>query len=363
MALDYNKPYVPGADMFSGIEDMFKNMHDYQMKQQQLAELAKAHKAQFGLQRQQENRLQQLLGPQLQEYMDKHKQSQPGYKAEQVLQTLKMMGVPIGDMGMGGGNGGQQPNEPTQEPVVSDNQSPQQMMNDPNTGVMSRLPGNGSPSPMTGEIPAQGNPMAQPQGQPQQPPAGLNLNDPRVQMALSMNGIHMPTAKETPDQIQKRQLETNQAKLDQKSATLTNAVKTQQQGIISNTPKVKNYIDKIITAPSPANIYGVSTSPDDLAKHNSLVTAAAETYAKAKGWPNTNASINAARHILDRHTMETDSAYHKRLIDLKSTLDEDVIEAQNVLGNKGSSSPGNQSQEQKTINGVTYKKVNGEWHT
>ncbi len=123
-------------------------------------------------------------------------------------------------------------------------------------------------------------------------------------------------------------------------------------------PKVKAYINEIIKAPSPTSLQGVSWNPKGLAKHNSLVTSAAESYAKAKGWPNTKASIEAARQILDRGTLETDSDYHKRLEEMKDILDSDVIEAKETLGN---TTP--HANEEKKINGVLYKKINGEWHS
>lgn len=110
---------------------------------------------------------------------------------------------------------------------------------------------------------------------------------------------------------------------------LTNAMKTQMQNIVSGVPKVDKKIDALIEAKSPINILGYKSNQK--ARHNSLVKETAETYAKAKGWPNTNESIKAAMDILDRHTFESDSAYRDRLKDLKLSLKTDLQDARRTL--------------------------------
>lgn len=110
---------------------------------------------------------------------------------------------------------------------------------------------------------------------------------------------------------------------------LTNNLKTQMQNIIAGVPKVKVKIDSLIKSPSPTTLLGYKSS--DRAKHDALVKETAETYAKAKGWPNTNESIKAAAEILDRHTFESDSAYRARLKELKKSLDNDFKDAHQTL--------------------------------
>ena len=110
---------------------------------------------------------------------------------------------------------------------------------------------------------------------------------------------------------------------------LTNAIKTQQQNIIAGVPKIHKKIDDLIKAESPTNIIGFK--PNQRAAHAALVKESAETYAKAKGWPNTNESIKAAMDILDRHTFESDEAYRKRLSRLKESLYSDLEEAKKTL--------------------------------
>ena len=113
------------------------------------------------------------------------------------------------------------------------------------------------------------------------------------------------------------------------SVPLTNTIKTQMQGIISGVPKVNNKIDALKAAPSPTDIIGYK--PDQRAKHDALVRETAETYAKAKGWPNTNESIKTAIEILDRHKFESDLAYRKRLDEIKISLGDDLANAEKTL--------------------------------
>lgn len=115
----------------------------------------------------------------------------------------------------------------------------------------------------------------------------------------------------------------------QAAIPLTNAIKTQMQNIISGVPKVDKKIDALIAAPSPVEIIG--NKPSERAAHTSLVLETAESYAKAKGWPNTNESIKAAAKILDRHTFESDKAYRKRLEELKVSLRNDLQAAKQTL--------------------------------
>lgn len=113
------------------------------------------------------------------------------------------------------------------------------------------------------------------------------------------------------------------------SVPLTNTIKTQMQGIIAGVPKVNTKIDALKAAPSPIDIIGYK--PDQRAKHDALIRETAETYAKAKGWPNTNESIKTAIEILDRHKFESDAAYRKRLDEIKISLGDDLANAEQTL--------------------------------
>lgn len=115
-------------------------------------------------------------------------------------------------------------------------------------------------------------------------------------------------------------------------AMLTNAVKTLNQNIVNGVPKVNEAIDRIIKAPSPTVLFGSSIyRPAALAAHNALVNEAVDSYVKAKGWPNTNESLDKARKILERGDFESDAAYRKRLEDTKKINSEEAKQAQKVL--------------------------------
>ena len=129
---------------------------------------------------------------------------------------------------------------------------------------------------------------------------------------------------------------------------LTNAIKTQMQGIIAGVPKVNAKIDALKAAPSPIDIIGYK--PDQRAKHDALVRETAETYAKAKGWPNTNESIKTAIEILDRHKFESDAAYRKRLDEIKMSLRDDLRGAEQTLHPESS---GEMKSTELTFNPVT----------
>lgn len=116
-------------------------------------------------------------------------------------------------------------------------------------------------------------------------------------------------------------------------SALTNKIKTQLQGIETGAPKVIKKIDDLINTASPAEI--PFYRQNSKAAHSGLVWQTAESYATAMGWPNVKASIERAALILDRHWLETDSAYHKRLRTVQANLKKDADAAHETL-NPGS---------------------------
>lgn len=112
-------------------------------------------------------------------------------------------------------------------------------------------------------------------------------------------------------------------------APLTNAQKTQHQNVVNNIPKTTKKIEEIIASPSPLEVPGFRSN--EQAAHQSLVKSAAETYAKTKGWPNTNESIRAAQTILGRHLFESDEAYRIRLRKELESLKEDSEISRQIL--------------------------------
>lgn len=111
----------------------------------------------------------------------------------------------------------------------------------------------------------------------------------------------------------------------QQEQKLPAAIKTLHENIIHLSPKANKAIQHIIDIPSPFEPWGMGAiQSGQKAAHNKAVTAAAENYAKAKGWPNTRGSIDKAESILQRGNFETDYDYHKRLGELQDELDEGV---------------------------------------
>ena len=111
-------------------------------------------------------------------------------------------------------------------------------------------------------------------------------------------------APETPEQKRQAALDLYKDKEQYKAsqdAKPTAAVKTLHENIIQLSPKATKAIDELIRLPSPVEVPGVPVyRPGARAAHTKAVTAAAENYAKAKGWPNTVGSLKKAEEILKR---------------------------------------------------------------
>ena len=124
---------------------------------------------------------------------------------------------------------------------------------------------------------------------------------------------------------------------------LTNAVKTLNQNIIGQAPKAIDALQEIKKHPSPTEVPYLPYRKGARKEHSALVSSAAETYAKAKGWPNTGKSIAEARSILDRGTFESDHDYHQRLDSIQEQLRKDVQGSKEILGQNPQKTPENNS--------------------
>lgn len=112
----------------------------------------------------------------------------------------------------------------------------------------------------------------------------------------------------------------------------TNAVLTLNQNIINGVPKVQKILKDLISSPSPSRLpFGIPYKPSDQAAHIALVNEAADTLVKAKGWPNTNESLNTAKQILERGDYETDESYRKRLKQIDKDLSKDLNQAKQIV--------------------------------
>lgn len=133
---------------------------------------------------------------------------------------------------------------------------------------------------------------------------------------------------QTPEEKQAAQLqlfkEKEKFKAEQEQK-LPAAIKTLHENIIHLSPKAVKAIQHIIDIPSPFEPWGLgAVQSGQKAAHNKAVTAAAENYSKAKGWPNTKGSLEKAESILQRGNYETDSDYRKRLREYQDELKEGI---------------------------------------
>ncbi len=173
---------------------------------------------------------------------------------------------------------------------------------------------------------------------------GFGNFSPEEQMALGMAGIKLPTVRETPAERRAAALQDKIEFEKYKSSQgekLPAAVKTLHENIINLSPRASKAIQHLIDIPSPFEPFGFGAiQSGKKAAHNKAVSAAAETYAKAKGWPNTKGSIMEAKSILERGHLESDSDYRKRLKGYQDELEEGVRSSRQYLhpGEKGSSS-------------------------
>ena len=133
------------------------------------------------------------------------------------------------------------------------------------------------------------------------------------------------------------------------------AVKTLHENIIQLSPKAVKAIQHLIDIPSPFEPWGAGAFySGQKASHHKGVLAAAENYAKAKGWPNTKGSIATAAEILERGNFETDFDYRNRLKGYQDELNEGVKESNKFLH------PNKKLPESNlNSNVIEYERVNG----
>ncbi len=321
------------------LNDLFNRLRQEGMQQQQINETMRHNKASIGLQGAAGNRAERALQSSLQSAQDAHMINQLKYDPEAFGSYInKIMeqanpGSPQQPMDMPGSGSMQQDAMTQDDPWGAS--SPQAQY-----AFKHGLP---VPAPAAPQMSAP-EMRAPSQNQPPKMDWSALAKNPVAVAMLKHAGIDLTAMnKQTPEERAAQALDVNQKKLAQKEEfdkakemrkiknelPLTNAMKTQLQNIVAGVPKVTKKIDDLIKAPSPTTVVGFK--PNERANHASLVLEAAESYAKAKGWPNTNESIKAAREILDRHMFESDAAYRKRLNELKGSLHRDLKDAHQTL--------------------------------
>ncbi len=274
-----------------------------QNQQKQLEETAKYHKGDLDLRRQAGSRAE--------------RQMDPKYKLDQLKAMIE------GLKSMYGGGEQQQGEEQSQPGGMA---APEGMPNMPPMGQGNAgVPGVSAEGP--GVIPEGQSPFVGRAGYkpPQQQPAqqgnmnqeiapGIMLED-IVRHAMGLPARKAPV--ETPEQKRVEQLKLFKEKEAFKAhqeAKQPAAIKTLHENIIHMSPRAIESIEHLIKIPSPSEPWGFGAiKSGQKAAHNAAVSAAAETYAKAKGWPNTKGSIAEAKTILQRHSFETDHDYRERL--------------------------------------------------
>lgn len=169
-------------------------------------------------------------------------------------------------------------------------------------------------------------------------------------------------APETPEQKRQAALDLFKEKEEykaQQDAKPTAAVKTLHENIIQLSPKATKAIDELIRLPSPIEVPGGIYRPGAKAAHSKAVTAAAENYAKAKGWPNTVGSLKKAEEILKRGTLESDKDYRGRLKGYKDELEEGVALSKQFLHPNQNSDEGDMITVSKW--GKTFRIPKSQW--
>jgi hypothetical protein len=121
---------------------------------------------------------------------------------------------------------------------------------------------------------------------------------------------------ESPQQKAQREIETFRQKKEMAARLPTQRTLSQfQQRLPQVRPFIKG-IDDLISAPSPVEVSLKGMQfylPDAVAKHKALVKNLVDTYLAVRGLPATEGNIQLASTILDRHGMESDAAYRRRL--------------------------------------------------
>jgi len=142
-------------------------------------------------------------------------------------------------------------------------------------------------------------------------------------------------------------------------STPTNAVLTQNQQAVQGIDTVVPMLDELIES---KNIPGIMDfSPGKKAAYNAKTSSMIDTLIAAQSLPKVQASIDLVEEQIRRKSGETVHDYKKRLQDLRDDLMKRRGRSQTLLQNRKVNTEELPAQE-KTLNGVTYRKINGEWH-
>lgn len=297
-----------------------------------------------------------LMPYRLQELQDKHAAAQFERNMMNQLMGAESGGGDMGGAmgGMGGGSmpGAQAPQMPTEE--------------------MGQGQGAFTPEGLQQAQQALSAPQG---GAPQGGPQSGGANNPLLQKLMQnpmMRGWFKhkfgydplaPTA-QTPEDKQAMALDLFRQKEELKKqnkggAIPTNAVLTQNQQAVQGIDTVVPMLDELLES---KNIPGIMDfSPGKKAAYNAKTSSMIDTLIAAQSLPKVQASIDLVEEQIRRKAGETVKDYKNRLQDLRDDLIKRRGRSKALLENRQVNT-GEMPAQEKTLGGVKYRKIDGEWH-
>lgn len=344
-----------GSNMYSGIMNPILNRENQQISRDKQKQLEEHFQEQLKLSKSAAARNAQLFPFRLQEMQDKHAAAQFKRNMMNQLMGVESGGGAMGG-GMGGGMGGSMP-EATQMPTEEAGQG---------QGVF-------TPEGLAQAQQALSAPQATaPQGGS---PQGVGANNPLLQKLMQnpmMRGWFKhefgydplaPTA-QTPEDKQAMALDLFRQKEELKKqnkggAIPTNAVLTQNQQAVQGIDTVVPMLDELLES---KNIPGIMDfSPGKKAAYNAKTSSMIDTLIAAQSLPKVQASIDLVEEQIRRKAGETVKDYKNRLQDLRDDLIKRRGRSKALLENRQVNT-GEMPAQEKTLGGVKYRKIDGEWH-
>jgi hypothetical protein len=171
---------------------------------------------------------------------------------------------------------------------------------------------------------------------------------------------------QTPEEKQASAIDLYKKKADITAAnksgdTATNKVLTQNQQAVQAIDTVLPMVDEFIN--NPGKVYGPTDfRPSKKAAYNAKTGGMIDLLVAAQSLPQVKESVKLVEDQIRRQTGESTDAYIKRLEDFKKDLTARRGKAIKVVKSKKVDTTETAPNETKTIGGVKYEKINGEWH-
>jgi hypothetical protein len=183
----------------------------------------------------------------------------------------------------------------------------------------------------------------------------------------------MAQAPQTPEDKQAAALDLFKQKEQIKAAnktvsgeTLTAPIKTKYQNVIGGVTSARPILKKLIAETKkgeiPGQMVGQLFKRDAQANYKGEVSTLLDGVRNAYTIPNTDSGTDKAEDKVLRKNGESDANYAKRLQSILDQMDAREKDARVKL-NAGNITAGEETtSETKTIDGIKYEKINGEWH-